>query len=126
VSIARDRKEAAKRLGLALSKKYERLVTAGADKDEITLAAIDLGNCFNENIEFVLWVLKTFGGMTVMPPTRHSQKPLVMGIDHGAPGGDHSAEILMQDGKVVGQRLMEMPALLSAGNDVDFPSKKKH
>lgn len=126
MSIARDRKEASKRLGLALSKKYERLVTAGSDKDEITLAAIDLGNCFNENIEFVLWVLKTFGGMTVMPPTRISQKPAVVGIDMGAPGGDHSVEVIMQDGKIIGERKLEMPAIFAAGGDVDMPSKKKH
>lgn len=100
MSIARDRKEASKRLGLALSKKYERLVTAGADKDEITHAAIDLGNCFNENIEFVLWVLKTFGGMTVMPPTKINTHPA--------------------------NDLPEMPAIFAAGSDVDMPSKKKH
>lgn len=74
MSVIRARKEAAKRLGLELGKRYERLVTAGNDQDEIMIAAVDLGQCFNDNIEFILWVLKTFGGLT--PPLPEPAKKL--------------------------------------------------
>lgn len=63
---ARDRKEASARLGVALQAKYRAMLEASTN-DEIEIAAIDLGNCFNENIEFIFWVLKQFGGVTQMP-----------------------------------------------------------
>lgn len=54
MSINRARKEAAKRLGLALEQKYRNLVLANPhDQDEVAQAAVDLGQCFNDNIKFV-------------------------------------------------------------------------
>lgn len=69
MSINRARKEAAKRLGLALEQKYRNLVLANPhDQDEVAQAAVDLGQCFNDNIEFVIWTLKTYGGLIPSPP----------------------------------------------------------
>lgn len=69
MSINRARKEAAKRLGLALEQKYRNLVFANPhDQDEVAQAAVDLGQCFNDNIEFVIWTLKTYGGLIPPPP----------------------------------------------------------
>lgn len=58
------RKEAAKRLGLALMRDYRALVEA-RDQEEIVNASIALGNTFNQNIEFIVNVLKHYGGMEV-------------------------------------------------------------
>lgn len=69
MTAARDRKEAAKRLGIALFVRYRKLIEAGSP-EEINQAAMDLGACFNENIEFVIWVLKEFGGAEQMPFAR--------------------------------------------------------
>lgn len=62
MSVARARREASKRLGLALMKDYRALVEASGP-EEIQNAAIELGNTFNSNIEFIINVLKTYGGM---------------------------------------------------------------
>lgn len=65
MSVARKRKAAAARLGIEFQKRYERLAFAqGAD--EVTVAAVDLGQLFNDNAEFVIWTLKKFGGLN--PP----------------------------------------------------------
>lgn len=58
------RKEASKRLGLKLMKEYRALVEANGT-EEIQAAAIELGNTFNSNVEFIINVLKAFGGMEV-------------------------------------------------------------
>lgn len=58
------RKEAAKRLGLKLQKDYRGLVEA-VGSDEVSTAAIVLGDTFNSNIEFIINVLKDYGGMEV-------------------------------------------------------------
>jgi len=63
---ARARKEAAKHLGVALQAKYRAMLEASTNSD-IETAALDLGNCFNENIEFICWALKEFGGVKQMP-----------------------------------------------------------
>lgn len=68
MSARKARKEASKRLALEMKKRYNRLVTAGNDPDEITVAAVDLGEIFNQNIEFILWVLGTFGGLEIPAP----------------------------------------------------------
>jgi len=70
MSISRDRKEAAKRIGLELKKRYNAMVTAGNDPEEITLRSIELGALFNDNIEFIIWALCTFGGLTPPPPEK--------------------------------------------------------
>lgn len=63
---ARARKEAAKRLGIALTADHRRLLEA-TSPEEINQAAITLGQNFNDNIEFICWVLKEFGGVQQMP-----------------------------------------------------------
>lgn len=60
----RARKEASKRLGLKLMKDYRGLVEATGDA-EVSAAAIVLGDTFNQNIEFIINVLKAYGGMEV-------------------------------------------------------------
>lgn len=67
MSVARKRKVAAARLGIEFQKRYERLAFAqGAD--EVTVAAVDLGELFNDNVEFVVWALKKLGGLNPAPP----------------------------------------------------------
>jgi hypothetical protein len=58
------RKLASQRLGLALQANYRALVEANG-QEEIQAAAIALGDTFNTNIEFIINVLKAFGGMEV-------------------------------------------------------------
>lgn len=59
------RREASKRLGTALQIHYEDLVNASPD--EVAKAAVLLGACFNENIEFIIWALKEYGGVEQPP-----------------------------------------------------------
>lgn len=58
------KRDAAKQLGLALQVRYRTLLMASGE-DEVAAAAVDLGTCFNDNIEFVINVLKDYGGMPV-------------------------------------------------------------
>ena len=60
------RKKAAANLGIALQQKHQALALA-VGQDEITQAALDLGSLFNNNIEFVIWVLKHHGGLNPAP-----------------------------------------------------------
>jgi hypothetical protein len=83
MSIMRARKEASRKIAIELKRRYDRLVTAPpGDENEIVIATTDLAVCFNENIEFILWALGTFGGMTNIPyperikPQRPPAKPL--------------------------------------------------
>lgn len=64
MSVARKRKAAAARLGIEFQKRYEKLVTA-VGEDEITVATVDLAQVMYENIDFVIAVLKDYGGMDV-------------------------------------------------------------
>lgn len=61
------RKTAAAKLGIELYKRYRNLVEASG-ADEINHAAIELGALFNDNIEFVVWALKTVGGLNPQAP----------------------------------------------------------
>jgi len=63
---ARARKEAAKKIGVALQAKF-RTMNEATTNAEVEIAAIDLGNYFNENIEFICWALKEYGGVKQMP-----------------------------------------------------------
>lgn len=63
----RARKEAAKVLGVALQTRYRKLLEASGD-DEIVVATGDLATCMYENVEFVIWALKSLGGMNPPPP----------------------------------------------------------
>lgn len=65
----RARKKAAQVLGLALQTRYRRLLEAkGTDEDAIVIATADLAQCMYENIEFVIWALKSLGGTNPPPP----------------------------------------------------------
>lgn len=66
MSKARDRREASARLGLELRKRYNDLVAAQGEQ-ELIRASVPLGVCFNENVEFMIWVLLEFGGVEQMP-----------------------------------------------------------
>ncbi len=98
------RKEASKRLGLALERDYRELVLASGP-DEIQAAAIALGHTFNTNVEFCINVLKAYGGLEVKfePLTRPKES---------APANDPSPA------------LPAVPAIFRAGCDVDMPRKK--
>lgn len=86
MTAARDRKEAAKRLDFTLQAQYRALLEASTP-DEVQNAAIVLGGTFNDNIEFVFWVLKEFGGVQQMPFER-LRKPSKPANDLPDPDGD--------------------------------------
>lgn len=65
----RARRDAAKVLAVALQTRYRRLLEAkGTDENAIVVATADLAQCMYENIEFVIWALKSLGGMNPPPP----------------------------------------------------------
>lgn len=70
---ARKRKMAAARLGIEFEKRYERLALASG-KGEIAMRAVELGQLFNDNIEFVIWALKSQGGLN--PPNPQTVSPV--------------------------------------------------
>lgn len=104
MSVVRHRKEAAKRLALALQANYRALAEARGE-EEITNASIVLGSTFNDNIEFVINVLRDYGGLEAKfePMTRAA------GSAPPPPAND----------------LPKTPAIFSAGADVDL-RKKPH
>jgi hypothetical protein len=69
MSAARDRKQAAKVLGITMQAQLRALVDAEGT-DAIQMAAIQLGDTFNRNSEFIVWVLKEYGGVEQMPFAR--------------------------------------------------------
>jgi hypothetical protein len=62
----RDRKQASKILGITMQAQLRALLEAVGD-DAIQTAAIQLGDTFNRNSEFICWVLKEYGGVQQMP-----------------------------------------------------------
>lgn len=62
MSVARVRKEATKRLALKLQSDYRALVEA-SDEAGVQAAAIVLGDTFNSNIEWIINVLRDYGGL---------------------------------------------------------------
>lgn len=84
------RKEASKRLGLALMRDYRALVEANG-QDEIQNAAIALGNTFNQNVEFIINVLKAYGGMEVRFEPMTRRVPNVPANDTPSPLPDITA-----------------------------------
>jgi hypothetical protein len=66
MTASRDRKEAAKILGITMQAQLRTLLEA-VGNDAIQAAAIQLGDTFNRNSEFICWVLKEYGGMEQMP-----------------------------------------------------------
>lgn len=97
MSPARARKEAAKRLGLKLQADYRALVEANG-KDEIENAAICLGSTFQDNIEFVIAVLKHYGGMEVRFEKRSDAPKMA------TPGQGYDANL-----RDVGKHALSMP-----------------
>lgn len=73
MSVVRTRKEATKRLALKLQADYRALVEASGEA-EVQAAAIVLGDTFNSNIEWIINVLRDYGGLkaTFEPLTRIS------------------------------------------------------
>lgn len=69
---ASDRKEASKRLGLAIRNRYEKLVTA-VGEDAIVIATTDLAQVMYENVEFVIWALLKQGGLNPPLPERFNK-----------------------------------------------------
>lgn len=76
------RREASKRLGLKLMKDYRALATATGN-DEIQAAAIELGNTFNQNVEFIINVLRHYGGLEANfePLVKHTPIPNIPAND---------------------------------------------
>ena len=68
------RKQAAAKLGLALHTRHQRLALA-IGEDEVSRAAVDLGQAFNDNIEFIIWVLKHHGGLNPAPIVPRRELP---------------------------------------------------
>jgi len=64
MSASTDRKQAAKILGVTMQAQLKALQEAQGSKD-IQIAAIQLGDTFNQNIEFVIGILKDYGGMHI-------------------------------------------------------------
>lgn len=60
------RKQAAAKLGIALHTRHQTLALA-VGEEEVAKAAVDLGQVFNDNIEFIIWVLKHHGGLNPAP-----------------------------------------------------------
>jgi len=73
MSIVRTRKEATKRLALKLQADYRALVEASGEA-EVQASAIVLGDTFNSNIEWIINVLRDYGGLPARfePMTRAS------------------------------------------------------
>jgi hypothetical protein len=57
-------------LAVHLQARYRALLDATSENDEdaIVLGTAALAQCMYENIEFVLWALKSIGGMNPPPP----------------------------------------------------------
>lgn len=66
MSRPQDRKEASKRLGIALQVKNRAMMLA-TGQEEIVKTSSDLAQHMIENIDFIVWVLKEFGGIDQMP-----------------------------------------------------------
>lgn len=69
------RKKAAANLGVALYDRHQRLALA-VGEEEIAAAAVDLGQVFNDNIEFLIWVCKQYGGLNPRPIEPVKPRPL--------------------------------------------------
>lgn len=66
MSAARDRKQAAKILGITMQAQLRALEEAQGE-EAIQMAAIQLGDTFNRNAAFLCWVLREYGGVEQMP-----------------------------------------------------------
>lgn len=64
----RARKEAARVLAVSLQTRYRKFLESAGDENATVIASADLAQCMYENIEFVMWALKSIGGMNPPPP----------------------------------------------------------
>lgn len=65
----RARRDAAKVLAVALQSRYRKLLeSSDQGEDAVVVATADLAQCMYENVEFVIWALKSIGGMNPPPP----------------------------------------------------------
>lgn len=118
------RKEASKRLGLKLMKDYRALAEA-VGPEEIQAASIILGMTFNTNLEFIINVLKAYGGMEVkfepmtrtnpsLPPTPANDLPDISALTTAHAGHDCTCPPL--DAEIIGYRHMtSCPQFVPAG-----------
>jgi hypothetical protein len=82
----RARRDAAKALGLALQTRYRRFLESAGDEDATVIATGDLAQCMYENVEFVIWALKSVGGMN--PPPPEVLRPISKGMSGSLPAND--------------------------------------
>lgn len=68
LSKPRARQEAARVLGIALQTRYRKFLDSASDDDATVVATADLAQCMYENVEFIIWALKSQGGMNPPPP----------------------------------------------------------
>jgi hypothetical protein len=80
MTASRDRKEAAKILGITMQAQLLALHQA-VGMEAIQTAAIQLGDTFNRNSEFICWVLKEYGGMEQMPFPRAPAPRGISGVE---------------------------------------------
>ena len=73
MSVSKRRKAASLKLGGEMKKRLENLVLA-VGQDEIAMRAVELGQVFNDNTEFIIWVLQTYGGGNPPPPEDASKR----------------------------------------------------
>lgn len=72
---ARARKAKAKQIALQLHANYRGLVEASG-QENIEFAAIRLGDTFNTNVEFIINVLRDYGGLDAkFEPMTTAEKP---------------------------------------------------
>lgn len=84
MSAPHDRKVASRVLAIALQADYRKMLSA-VGNEEITAAAVNLGQTFNDNIEFIIWALKTYGGMHAPPPEPVRKMPRLSNDILGTP-----------------------------------------
>jgi len=80
----RARREASKNLGIAMQYRLKNLKDAQGD-EAIAAASIELGVLFNDNVEFIVWVLKEYGGVEQMPFQPGTQRPANEIVDEELP-----------------------------------------
>lgn len=82
----RARRDAAKVLAVALQTRYRRFLESAGDDDATVIATGDLAQCMYENIEFIMWALKSVGGMNPPPPEelRKVTPPMPQPVNDGA------------------------------------------
>lgn len=82
ITKPRARRDAAKTLGIALQTRYRKFLESAGDEDATVVATADLAQCMYENVEFVIWALKTVGGLNPPPPEelRQISKPAPMPV----------------------------------------------